>query len=84
MRGAASARFSGEDVVRGTPCQVITAVTNSREFTVWVDDIYIRRISAKTARPSLWGTFRAEVTLELWDFGVATEALDWSRFPGPQ
>jgi hypothetical protein len=84
MRGAASARFSGEDVVRGTPCQVITAVTSSREFTVWVDDIYIRRISEKTTRPSLWGTIRAEVTLELWDFGAATEALDWSRFPGLQ
>lgn len=83
MRGAASARFSGEDVVRGTPCRVITAVTGSREFTVWADDAYIRRISAKTASSSLWGTFRSEVTLELWDFGVA-RALDWSRFPGPQ
>jgi hypothetical protein len=84
MRGAASAGFSGEDVVRGTPCRVITAVPGSREFMVWVDDVYVRRISEKNARPSLWGTFRAEVTLELWDFGVAAGALDWSRFPGPQ
>lgn len=84
MRSAVSARFSGEDVVRGTPCQVIAAVTDSREFTVWVDDVYIRRISEKITRPSLWGTFTAEVTLELWDFGVTTETLDWSRFPGPQ
>jgi hypothetical protein len=83
MRGAVSARFSGEDVVRGTPCQVITAETGSREFTVWVDDVHIRRIAAKTAMPSLWGKITAEVTLELWDFGVAAEALDWSRFPGP-
>jgi hypothetical protein len=84
MRSAVSARFSGEDVVRGTPCQVIAAVTGSRELTVWVDDVYIRRISEKITMPSLWGTARAEVTLELWDFGVAAEALDWSRFPGPQ
>jgi hypothetical protein len=83
MRGAASARFSGEDVVRATPCQVITAVTGSREFAVWVDDVYIRRIREKTALPSLLGKIKAEVTFELWDFGVA-KTLDWSRFLGPQ
>jgi hypothetical protein len=83
MRGAASARFSGEDIVRDTPCQMITAVTGSREFTVWVDDVYIRRIREKTAWPSLLGKIKAEVTFELWDFGAA-EALDWSRFPGPR
>jgi hypothetical protein len=83
MRGVASARFSGEDVVRGTPCRVITAETGSGEFTVWVDDVYVRRISAKSARPSLWGTVTADVTLEFWDFGVAAEVPDWSKFPGP-
>jgi hypothetical protein len=83
MRGAASARFSGEDIVRGTPCRVIAAETRSREFTVWVDDAHVRQMSSKSATPSLWGTVTAEVTLELWDFGVATEALDWSRFQGP-
>ncbi len=82
MRGAASARFSGDDVVRGTPCQVITAGTGSREFTVCVDDAYIRRVSETTAIPSLWGRVAIEVTLELWDFGAAAEAPDWSRFPG--
>jgi hypothetical protein len=85
MRGAASARFSGEDVVRGTPCRVITAETGSHEFTVWVDDVYIRRVSEKiTGTSRLWGTGRVELTRELWDFGVATGALDWSRFPGPE
>jgi hypothetical protein len=84
MRGAASARFSGEDLVRGTPCRVITAETGAREFTVWVDDARIRRISEKSAMPSLWGAVTGEVTVELWDFGVDTETLDWSRFPGPQ
>lgn len=84
MRGAASARFSGEDIVRGTPCRVIAAETDSREFTVWVDDVHVRQMSSKSATPSLWGTVTAEVTLELWDFGVATEALDWSRFQGPK
>ena len=86
LRGAVSARFVGEDDVRGTPCQVIIAEAGSHEFTVWVDGVYIRRISEKTtATSSLRGTTgRVEVTRELWDFGVATEALDWSRLPGPQ
>jgi hypothetical protein len=86
LRGAVSARFSGEEDVRGTPCQVIIAETGSHEFTVWVDDVHIRRISEKTtATSNLRGTTgRVEETRELWDFGVATEALDWSRFPGPQ
>lgn len=81
--GAASARFSGEDIVRGTPCRVIAAATGSREFTVWADDVSIRRISDRTAWPGLWGKTKGEVTLELWDLGAA-EAPDWSRFPGPQ
>jgi hypothetical protein len=85
MRGAASARFSGEDAVRGTPCQVITAKTGSHEYTVWVDDVYIRRVSEKTIGTSrIGGTGRVELTRELWDFGVATGALDWSTLPGPQ
>jgi hypothetical protein len=85
LRGAASARFSGEDVVRGTPCRVITAETGSHEFTVWVDDVYIRRVSEKTIGTSrLGGTGRVELTRELWDFGVRTGALDWSRLPGSQ
>jgi hypothetical protein len=85
LRGAARARFGGEDAVRGTPCQVITAETGSHEYTVWVDDAYIRRASETiTGTSRLGGTGRTELTRELWDFGVATGALDWSRFPGPQ
>jgi hypothetical protein len=85
MRGAASARFSGEDAVRGTPCHVITAATGSHELTVWVDDVYIRPVSEKIIGTSrLGGTGGTELTRELWDFGVPTGALDWSRFPGPQ
>jgi hypothetical protein len=55
MRGEASARFSGEDAVRGTPCHVITAGTGSHEFTVWVDDVYIRRVSEKIIGTSRLG-----------------------------
>jgi hypothetical protein len=85
LRGAASARFSGEDAVRGTPCRVITAETGSHEFTVWVDDVHIRRVSEKTIGTSrIGGTGRVELTRELWDFGVPTGALDWSSLPRPQ
>jgi hypothetical protein len=50
-----------------------------------VDDVYIRRVSEKIIGTSrIGGTGRTELTRELWDFGVPTGALDWSRFPGPQ
>jgi hypothetical protein len=84
IRGAASARFSGEDIARGTPCRVIAVETGSRQFTVWLDDVYIRRIREKSVKSSVWGKLRGQATLELWDFGVATGTLDWSRFPGPR
>jgi hypothetical protein len=34
-------------------------------------------------KSGIWGKLRGHATLELWDFGAATETLDWSRFPGP-
>jgi hypothetical protein len=83
IHGAASARFSCEDIVRGTPCQVIAVETGSRQFKVWIDDVYIRRVREKNVKSSIWGKLQGEATLELWDLGVAAETLDWSRFPGP-
>ncbi len=83
IRSGASARFIGEEIVRGTPCRVIAVEKGSRQFTVWLDDDYVRRIREKSAKSSVWGKFRGQATLELWDFGVATGTLDWSRFQGP-
>jgi hypothetical protein len=84
VRGTAIARFGGEDIVRDTPCRVIAIETNSRQFVFWMDDAYIRRVREQTVKSGIWGKLRGQATLELWDFGVATETLDWSRFPGPR
>lgn len=43
-------------------------------FTVWHDDDHICRVSYAEV-PG------AALTLELWDFGVSTEGLDWTRLP---
>jgi hypothetical protein len=42
--------------------------------TVWVDGDYVRRVRLTDVLPR-------ELTLELWDYGIATEAFDWSRLP---
>jgi hypothetical protein len=86
LRGATGARFSGEDVVRDAPCRVIAVEIGSRELTVWVDDVHIRRVREEHVESSawlraLWGSVWAQGTVELWDFGIDTAALDWSRFP---
>lgn len=84
IRHVTSARFSGADVVRGTPCRVIVGEKDAHEFTIWVDDAHIRRIHEEYVISSMLGKNRAKQTLELWDFGVSTAGLNWSRFPGPQ
>jgi hypothetical protein len=86
LRGATGARFSGEDVVRDAPCRVIAVEIGSRELTVWVDDAHIRRVREEHVESrawlrALWGSVWAQGTVELWDFGVDTAALGWSRFP---
>ncbi|HEY0717966.1 MAG TPA: hypothetical protein VGD68_10150 [Streptosporangiaceae bacterium] len=55
------------------------------EFMVWVDGRYVRRVRfAKQAdhdiSPGLTG-YGSLSHLELWDFGVSTAHLDWSRLP---
>jgi hypothetical protein len=41
---------------------------------VWTDDRFIRRVQ-------ICNESRKELTLELWDFDVARDDLDWSRLP---
>lgn len=42
---------------------------------VWTDERFIRRVQIIRDEP------RKQLTLELWDFDVATDDLDWSRLP---
>jgi hypothetical protein len=42
--------------------------------TVWIDAQHIRRVQLRQPESR-------ERTLELWDYGLATEEFDWSRLP---
>lgn len=45
-------------------------------LTVWIDGQYVRRIRFEHGVP-----VRHLTTLDLWEFGVPVENLDWSRLP---
>jgi hypothetical protein len=53
---------------------------NPAEFTAWIDEHYVRRLETDVflSRNRSLGT---EI-LELWDFGVPVDSLDWTIFPG--
>jgi hypothetical protein len=95
LSGTLDARPAGYETVRGTSCRKFaarvgpgkTAVWADGELTVWIDGKHVRRIQLKqnwlpgpAGEPGDLGIFR-EVTLELWDFGVPVNKLDWSRLP---
>ena len=44
--------------------------------TVWINGQHVRRILFQQAGPPL-----RRLTLDLWEFGVAADDLDWSRLP---
>jgi len=55
-------------------------------LTVWIDGRHVRRVRFEDRAPKdLRAEQRASVakvlTLELWDFGVLVQELDWSRLP---
>lgn len=81
LQGATAAAWAGQEQVRWTTCRMVTTTAGQEEFTVWIDDQRIRRFrtvqrgSGRSAR-----TTRTE-TVELWDFGVQVDELDWTRLP---
>jgi hypothetical protein len=97
LAGVTSATDEGTEDVRGTPCRHIAATTDMsrasrtnpggvavptrRRFEdllalpveVWFDSTHVRRVRFVSEN-------RTE-TLELWDFGVRLDDLDWTRLP---
>lgn len=71
----------------GLTALVTPAGINSRQpeviaLTVWTDGEHIRKIRFEDRVSGDQGGSSAKiVTLELWDFGVPVEDLDWSRLP---
>jgi hypothetical protein len=75
---------AGDEIVRGTLCRKFAVTADSVPLTVWIDTEHVRRVQleehAQDPQPRGRHVSR-ELTLELWDFGVSVETLDWSRLP---
>jgi hypothetical protein len=95
LPGAAEARYAGDETLRGTPCRKVILSKILPEmrarfqpsgdpedlagFTVWTDEEHIRQVQAEVIYSDKSGV--KTKTLELWDFGVPVDSLDWTRFP---
>jgi hypothetical protein len=81
LQGATAARWIGEETVRWTPCRVAVTTAGADEFTVWIDDQHIRRFQTVEHGSGRSALATKTETVELWDFGVPVDSLDWSRLP---
>ena len=81
LQGTTDAQHVRDETVRGTPCRMVAVRAGSAELTVWVDDQHGRRIRVGEHASSGQASVSRTVTLELWDFGVPADPLDWSRLP---
>jgi hypothetical protein len=81
LREATGARHLSDEAIRGTACRVIAVTAGSAELTVWIDDQHVRRIRSKEHASRRDTSLSVIKTLELWDFGVPVDSLDWSRLP---
>jgi len=80
-RAGTDARQAGAEEVRGTMCRMVAVRSGSAELTVWIDDDHIRRVRYAEGASSPGTTVVRSWTLELWDWGVPADSLDWSRLP---
>jgi hypothetical protein len=60
---------------------VITATVGADEFTVWIDGKHVRRFQTVERGSGRYARATKTETVELWDFGVPVDELDWSRLP---
>jgi hypothetical protein len=83
LQRATAARWAGTEQVRWTTCRVVVVVTTADddEFTVWIDDEHVRRFQTVERGSGRSSRVTSTETVELWDFGVAVDSLDWSRLP---
>jgi hypothetical protein len=96
LLGVTQARYAGDETLRGTPCRKVilskillemsvtfrlsgSAEEDPAEFTVWIDEDHVRQVMAEVTLSDHSGL--ETKTLELWDFGVPVDSLDWTRFP---
>jgi hypothetical protein len=90
LQAVTSARKGGREQVRGVSCEIFACdVDAQRLFHEWSSQVstlqmtvgvdgggYVRRVQVY-AEDRTW-------TIELWDFGLVVEDLDWTRLPTAQ
>jgi hypothetical protein len=81
LQRATAARWVGHERVRWTTCRVVTAAVGEDEFTVWIDDRHIQRFQTVQRGSDRYPVATRAETVELWDFGIPVDSLDWSRLP---
>ena len=81
VRAGTDARQVGTEAVRGAMCRKVAVRAGSAKLTVWIDDDHIRRVRYAECAPGPDTAVVRSWTLELWDFGVPADSLDWSRLP---
>ena len=81
LRSATAARWVGGDRVRWTTCRVAATTVGQAEYTVWIDGTRIQRFQAVERGSGRSARATKTETVELWDFGVPVDSLDWSRLP---
>jgi hypothetical protein len=81
LLGPADAHRADDEMLRGTLCRTIFVRAGEAELIVWIDDEHIRRIQAEDRAANGRSSVSKILTLELWDFGVPVDSLDWSRLP---
>ena len=60
---------------------MVTATIGEDEFTVWIDGQHVRRFQTVERGSDRYALAARTETVELWDFGVPVDELDWSRLP---
>ena len=85
LRPVTTARYAGEETVRGARCRkiAVTAGGTPAALTVWVDGEHVRQVqavtSAKAKRIAVTVVATTTVTAQLWDFGVPVDSVDFRR-----
>jgi len=81
LQSASAARWAGHEQVRWTTCRVVTAAVGADELTVWIDGRRVQRFQTVERGSDRYPLATRTETVELWDFGVPVDELDWSRLP---
>ena len=85
LRPVTTARYAGEETVRGARCRkiAVTAGGTPAALTVWVDGEHVRQVQAVTStkakRIAVTVVATTTVTAQLWDFGVPVDSVDFRR-----